>query len=114
MLLLLDLQPGMVVVGITDRLSGLLLQLDASQPDVLLLEWELPFPVMADLLAKIHMLGHPPEVILFSNKPEEEEVLKAAGADHFIVKNAPPDDLIPILNQISTQGNLNHSISILT
>ena len=43
MLLLLDQEPGMVVVGITDRLSGLLTQLEATQPDVLLLSWEIPF-----------------------------------------------------------------------
>ena len=103
MLLLLDQEPCMFVVGITDRLSGLLIQLEASQPDVLLLEWELPFQSMAELLTNIHNLGCPPKIIILSSKPEEKERIIAAGADHFIVKDAPPDELIPILNNINYQ-----------
>lgn len=99
LLLFLDYEPGMFVVGITDRLSSLLPQLVASQPDVLLLEWEMPFQSMADLLTDIHHLECPPKIIILSNRPEEEEKIIAAGADYYIAKNAPPDNLLPILKK---------------
>jgi DNA-binding NarL/FixJ family response regulator len=102
MLLLLEHQPNMVVVGITDRLQGLVSQLDAAQPDALLLEWELPLQKTADLINDIQNLEFPPEIIFLSNKQDEKENMISAGADHFILKDAPPDALLPILN------NTNH------
>ena len=100
MLLLLDHEPGMVVVGIPDRLPGLVTQLDVSQPDVLLLEWSVPFNSMKEMIGDISHLSPSPKIILLSNIPEEREAALAAGADHFIVKNAPPDELLLILNRI--------------
>jgi DNA-binding NarL/FixJ family response regulator len=101
-LLLLDHVPGMAVIGITDRIPNLLSQLWATQPDVLLLEWDLPFNEIEDLLSDIHNLNRRPMIIFISGKPEEEEKLIAAGADYFISKDAPPDMLIPILKQDPT------------
>jgi DNA-binding NarL/FixJ family response regulator len=100
LILLLDHEPGMAVIGITDRLPNLLSQLWATQPDVLLLEWELPIKEIEELISDIHNHPHPPIIILLSSKPEEEEKIIAVGADHFISKDAPPDMLIPILNHL--------------
>ncbi len=99
MLMLLEHEPGMGVVGITDRLSGLVLNLEASQPDVLMLGWEIPCQALVDLLADIHQLKRPPKVIFFSSRPEEEERIITAGADYFISEDAPPDKLLLILRQ---------------
>ncbi len=104
LVLLLDQEPGIVVVGITDRLTGLLTQLAATQPDIVLLEWKIPFQSLVDLLTEIHNLGNPPKVIYLSSKPEEEAKIIAAGADYFIAKNAPPDQLVLILNKYSDQS----------
>ncbi len=89
----------MAVIGITDRLPNLLSQLWATKPDAVLLEWELPFKEMEELLSDIHNLAHRPMIILLSSKPEEEEKIIAAGADFFIPKDSPPDRLVPILRQ---------------
>ena len=94
----LDQQQGMAVVGITDRLPNLLSQLWATQPDVLLLEWELPVNEIIDLLSDIRNLPHRSMIIVLSSKPEEERKIIAAGADYFIPMDAPPDDLLPIIN----------------
>jgi DNA-binding response OmpR family regulator len=99
LLLLLDHESGMGVIGITDQLPNLLSQLWATEPDALLLEWELPLKEIEHLLTDIHNLPHTPMIILLSSKLEEEEKILAAGADYFIPKDAPPDELIPILNQ---------------
>jgi DNA-binding NarL/FixJ family response regulator len=98
LLLLLDHQSGMSVIGITDRLPNLLSQLWATQPDVLLLEWELPTNEIIDLLSDIRNLPHRSMIIVLSSKPEEERKIIAAGADYFIPMDAPADDLLPIIN----------------
>jgi DNA-binding NarL/FixJ family response regulator len=105
LLLLLDNEPGMLVVGISDRLQGLLAQIEASQPDVLVLEWEIPIPSMIDLVNDIHKLGCKPKIVYLSSKTEEEAAIMAAGADHFIPMNVPPDELISILNTIKLPEN---------
>ncbi len=92
LLLRLQVEPGLAVVGITDRLTSLLPQLEAADAEVLLLEWDLPGQSIADLLSSIRGLRNPPKIISFS-KPEEKEQILAAGADHFICMNSPPDGL---------------------
>ena len=104
LLLRLEDEPGLAVVGITDRLQSLLPQLEASQSDVLLLEWQLTLQAITDLLAKIRALNHPPKVIYFAGNPLEEQQIHAAGANYVILKNAPPDELLPILTQIDLQS----------
>ena len=90
----------MTVVGITDRLPGLIVQVEATQPDVMLLEWEFSSQEMLAILTNIRNCVPPPIVVYFSNHLEEKEAVFAAGADHFIAKNAPPDSLLPILHGI--------------
>lgn len=99
MVLLLGQEPGMAVVGMTDRLSALIPQLEAVQPDVLLLEWELSAPLLGNLITDIHKLGHPLKIVFLSNNPEKETEVLAAGTDYFIAKNAPPDNLLLILHE---------------
>lgn len=98
MLLLLGSEHGVVIVGITDRLPGLVPQVDATQPDVLLLDWELSSQSLAKLIADIRNLGHPLRIVYLSSKPENEKEVLGAGADYFIAKNAPPDKLLLILH----------------
>ena len=92
----------MTVVGITDRLPGLIVQVEATQPDVLLLEWDFSSQEMPAILTNIRHCVSPPIVIYFSNHIQEKEAVFAAGADYFIAKNAPPDSLLPILHGIYT------------
>jgi len=100
MLMLLDNEPGMVVAGISDRLQGLPNQLEASQPDVLVLAWEEPLPPITELLTNIHNLARPPVIVYLSSRAEEQETIMAAGTDYFVLTNAPPDELLSILNNL--------------
>lgn len=100
LLLLLDHQPGMVVVGLSDRMPGLLTQLEGSQPDVLLLNWELSIQSIADLFMDLHALECLPKVIVLSTDPQVRESVLTAGADFFICKDAPPDKLLSALTDV--------------
>ena len=105
LLLFLDHQPGLVVAGMADRLPGLLAQLEGSQPGVLLLEWKLLGEAkIEELLTKIHSLESRPKIIILADKFEERETVLAAGADYFMCKNSPPDELLPILNDIRSSN----------
>lgn len=106
LMMFVDKEPGMVVVGMSDRLTGLLAQLQGSEPDVLLLDWMFPSGLRADLFADLHVLKHRPMTVVLATRPEEKEPILEAGADYFISKEAPPDELLPILNGImSSKAN---------
>lgn len=101
----LDHQPDMAVVGMSDRLKGLLSQLKGSEPDVLILDWVSPVHLIADLLTDLCLLKRPPKTVVFATCDEDADAIMAAGADYFICKDAPPDELIPILNDIRLSTN---------
>ncbi|MEJ2751112.1 MAG: response regulator, partial [Chloroflexota bacterium] len=100
LMMFVDKEEGMAVVGLSDRLSGLLTQLRGSEPDALLLDLDMPSAWKANLLRDLHTINHRPMIVVFTNRPEEKESILQAGADYFIAKDAPPDELVPILNDI--------------
>jgi DNA-binding NarL/FixJ family response regulator len=104
LVIFLEGEPGLVVSGFTDRLESMLPQLEAAEADVLLLEWQLTHTVLKETLDRVHQLPHPHRIIYFSGNPEERQQILAAGADYVILKNAPPDELLPILNKIDLQS----------
>ena len=104
LLLLLQEEPGLTVVGFSERLQSLLPQLDLTQADVVLLEWQLECQALKELLAAIHRLSYPQKIVYFSHDVETGNRALADGADYVILKNAPPDELLPILNTIDLQS----------
>ena len=104
LVILLEGEPGLAVAGFTDRLENLLPQMEASQAEVLLLEWQLACPALKVILDKVHKLPRPHKIIYFLGDPEERQKVLGAGADYVILKNAPPDELLPILNKIDLQS----------
>ena len=104
LILLLENEPGMTVVGITDRLESLLPQLEASQANVLLLEWQLTEVALKDLLVQARNLSQLDKIIYFAGDLQDSKQILAAGANHVILKNAPPDELLPILNMYNIKS----------
>jgi DNA-binding NarL/FixJ family response regulator len=98
--LLLEDEPGMVVIGMADRSEGLLAQVEASQPEALLLDWELAQQATIDLIGDLRHLERQPKIIALSINPQVKEIALAAGACDFISKDVPPDELLPILRKI--------------
>jgi DNA-binding NarL/FixJ family response regulator len=100
LLMFLDHVPGMVVVGMSDRSEGLSILVGASQPEVLLLDNDLTKEATAKIVGDLHLLENPPKIIVLSLVPQIKEAILAAGAEGFICKDSPPDDLLPILNRM--------------
>ncbi|UCC52336.1 MAG: response regulator transcription factor [Anaerolineaceae bacterium] len=90
-------EPGLYVTGMASQSQGLVTQVKASQPDVLLLDWKLPGAFMQDLLAEILRLNKPPKVVVLSADPDVKSTVMSAGADAFVSQNGPPDKLLEVL-----------------
>jgi DNA-binding NarL/FixJ family response regulator len=105
LMMLLESEPGMVVNGMSDRSEGLSILIGASQPEVLLLDYELARGGTNDLLGDLQRQECPIKVIILAIDPLMEESALAAGADVFIRKNAPPDELLPILRKMRLAEN---------
>lgn len=99
---LLMQQPGVDVVGEADRAHGLLDRIGAANPDLVLLDWDLPGEPVTDLLLSLStVVNSPPssgnarlKVIALCVRPEVEQAALAAGADAFISKTDPPERLL--------------------
>jgi DNA-binding NarL/FixJ family response regulator len=101
----LQQEPGMYVTGMAAEAEGLPAQLEASRPDVMLLDWFLPGASMQDLLSDIGELEAPPKIVVLSIKPEVKGRALSAGADAFIRKDAPPEELFELVNTLGQTAN---------
>ena len=99
-LMYLQQEPGMYVTGMAAEAEGLPAQVEASRPDVLLLDSFLPGASMQDLVTDIRGLQTPPKIVVLSIKPEVKGPAISAGADAFISKNAPPAELLELVRSL--------------
>ena len=87
-LLLADMQ--MQVVGEANDWPTTLTQIPAANPDMLVVEWELPAGVGA-ALAELRMACPNLRVVVISNQLEARQAALRAGADAFINKGDTAD-----------------------
>ena len=95
--MLLHQEAGMHVTGMAIHSKGLVAQIAASEPDVLLLDWDLPGQPVPDLLADLHKVEPRPVLAVMGVRPEVEQTALAAGADAFVSKSLPPNRLLALL-----------------
>ena len=96
----LQQEPGLYVTGMASEAEGLPAQVEASRPDVLLLDSHLPGKSMQGLLSDIRGLESPLKIIVLSIKPEDKEPALSAGADSFSSKNGPPEELLEVVRSL--------------
>ena len=105
MQMLLHQEAGMHVIGMAIHANGLLVQVEASQAEVLILDWHLPGASMPELLSDICRLESPPKIVVLSVSSEAKGPALSAGADAFIGKNAPPDELLEVVRSMKKTVN---------
>ena len=94
----------MHVIGMAVQAKGLLAQLEALQVEVLVLDWHLPGASMPELVVDVCQLETPPRIVVLSVRPEEEAEALSAGADAFVSKYKPPEELLEVLHSITTNS----------
>jgi len=97
---LLEQEPELTVVGEAAEAKDLLTQVQKTQPDLVLLDWELPGLQAADLLLTMHSHYCPLKVVAFSERREARQEALAAGADAFISKEDPQEKLLTTLRKV--------------
>ncbi len=95
--LLLEQEPGMCVVGEAAEAETLLAQEEATQPDLVLLDWELPGAQITDLLSALRVRCRRTIVIALSGRLEARQEAVDAGIDAFVSKGDPPEYLLATL-----------------
>lgn len=98
---LLEQDPGLKVVGEVAEAKALLPAVKASCPDVILLDWELPglnSTGTLDVLRACSRLT----VVALSGRPEARQAALAAGADAFVSKGEPPENLLMALDALNS------------
>jgi DNA-binding NarL/FixJ family response regulator len=91
---LLGRQPGLDVVGEAVNAEGLLAQVKTTRPDLVLLGWELPGLAAIDTLSALRNTCPRLSVIALSGRPEARRAALDAGADTFVSKGDPPEQLL--------------------
>ena len=90
---LLDQEEGLCVVAEALDAQELIARVTATSPDLVLLDWELP-GLKKGTLSVLRKIRPGLCVIALSGRPEAREVALAAGADAFVSKVGPPEQLL--------------------
>ena len=91
---LLEREPGYVVVGEAADQNSLSRSLVLSFPDVVVMGWELPGMPMQNPLASVRRVGPDLIIIALSARTEARAAALAAGANAFVSKSDPPEHLL--------------------
>lgn len=97
---LLEHDPELYVVSEVDEAKNLLPQVQETQPDLILLDLELPGLEGTDLLSTLYALCGPSRVVTFSEREEMRQEVLAAGANAFVSKEEPPNWLVNTLRMV--------------
>jgi DNA-binding NarL/FixJ family response regulator len=99
--LLLEQEAGVSSVRECATLDGLIDQAAGFQPDVVLIDWELPgLQPAPDHLARLHAGAPGAAVVALSCSPELRPEALRAGAANFVCKSDAPDRLVAILRNL--------------
>ena len=89
---------GFRVIAEVCNAQTLLTQVQCQQPELLLLDWDLP-GMSPDMIAAIKTSHR--HIIITGKRPESRSPALEAGADGFVYKGDSPDDLLNLLRQFT-------------
>ena len=97
---LLEQRPELEIVGEAFDAGDLPAQVEAACPDLVLLDWRLPSTPAADLLLALRGICPDLHMIVLSERPETRQTALAAGADAFVSKADPPEQLLAAIQSL--------------
>ena len=96
--LMLRQDPDITVVAEAGDADQAILLAATRQPDLVLLDWELRGQRDGSVLAELRAARPGLKVIALSGRPEARPAALAAGADVFVSKGDPPEQLLGAVN----------------
>ena len=100
---LLKHEPGVQVVGEASEAKELVSQVRTIHPDLILLDWGLPGLSAIGSLPGLRLNNPELLVIVMSGRPEARQTALAAGANAFVSKIDPPDNLLETLHAMDSR-----------
>jgi len=100
--LLIEEEPEWHIAAEAPTASLLLTLLAQNSPDLLLLDASLPGRRMEDLLPELRHKYPQLMIIILSGRPENHRPAMHSGANAFVSKGSPPEDLLNTLHNLST------------
>jgi DNA-binding NarL/FixJ family response regulator len=91
---------GSEIIGESKDASSLLAQAKEIQPDLVLIDWELPGNSIATLIEWLKEAEKPSKVIVLSRRPESEQAALTVGADAFVSKTHSANKLLDTLHRL--------------
>ena len=101
--MLLKHEPGLNVVGEACDAKNLLARILSTHPDLILLDWGLPGLSTIGSLPALRTNNSQLSVIVLSGRPEVCQKALAAGANAFVSKIDPPEQLIATLHAMEKE-----------
>ena len=110
--MLLDEQPGFTVAGSITDAASLLALVKTAQPDLVVLDWDLPGMPLAEVVGRVQDDAPRPAIIVLGKEADTKKAALAADADAFVLKGDPPEELLITLRRVYTrQFSVSHSSS---
>lgn len=102
---LLQQQPDTRIVADVSDAQTLLAESEAKEPDILLLEWELPGLRDVGGIAGLRRLSPKAKVIALSGRPGTRCPALEGGADAFVSKSDPPERLLDAIRDCLAEAD---------
>ena len=96
---LLAQQSGLLVVGEAAGFEELLALAPLTEPDVVLIDWELPGLRDGGGLPALRRVCPSLRIVVLSGNPGVRQAVQAAGGDTFVSKGEPPDRLLAVVRR---------------
>jgi DNA-binding NarL/FixJ family response regulator len=100
---LLKHEPGVNVVGEASEAKELVSQVRTVHPDLVLIDWGLPGLSAIGSLPGLRLTNPRLLVIVMSGRPETSQTALAAGANAFVSKIDPPENLLETLHAMDSR-----------
>jgi DNA-binding NarL/FixJ family response regulator len=109
---ILGTQADFEIVGKADDGAEALAQVQTLQPDVLLLDLEMPTLDGVEALRRLKEAGSPTRVIVFTAFDTDDRIVAAVqnGAQGYLLKGAPRDDIFNAIRVVHAGGSLLHPV----
>jgi DNA-binding NarL/FixJ family response regulator len=114
LLLLLAQIDGLQIVGEAADATSVLQTVVQKQPDLVLLDWELPGLPLEQLLRLLWYERPSLKIIAMSSRPEAERSALATGVHAFFSKGEPPDQVLAIVQSLLGKGSDENEANIVT
>jgi two-component system response regulator DesR len=96
--LFIEQEGAFVVVGEASTACDLLYNVIKTNPHIILLDWELPgMPDSPQRLSPLRLVAPDVKIIALSGVPEARRSALAEGADGFVSKSEPPENVLRAL-----------------